>query len=308
MCSPDVLAPSTLSSYKMPLGGPELPSFVMDSLGPRRSHAPNSSMRLTSRDIAILELVSRCRALRADHIQIALFTPGGASRTQRRLTLLVRNHYLDRLPRRSVNEQAVYLLTRRSVQGNRIIRATQGDAVFRRHMTRLGSLPHLLGINDVRVRVERACRELGWELRQWRSAEDLVKRMPSTVLVPDAYFTIGQSHGQTVSFFLELERVPKTIQVVRGKLSRYADLIRRSLGQPDRSLCVLFVFDDTIPEGLSHRAEAANQEATRIGATFARFIALSRLTTLASADCLAKPVWLAPGHGTPLALSGVPGA
>ena len=60
------------------------------------------------------------------------------------------------MPRRRVRDQAIYLLTRHSISGNRLMRERYGELEFRRHLGRLGSIEHLLAINDVRVRVERA--------------------------------------------------------------------------------------------------------------------------------------------------------
>src|SRR2546428_10855344 len=104
LCSQPALSASTGTSFTMRLQGLELPSVANGSLGPQPSRPKNSSMRLTTRDIAIIELVASHRALRADQIHLALFSRGAASRAQRRLTLLVRNHYLDRLPRRTPSD------------------------------------------------------------------------------------------------------------------------------------------------------------------------------------------------------------
>lgn len=300
MCSPDVLAASTENPCKTGLNGPGLPSLTSSSLGPRAGRKSKSSMRLMARDIAIIELIAHYRALRADHVRVALFSPGAASRAQRRLTLLVRNHYLDRLPRQNVNEPAIYLLSRRSYMGNRIIRAKFGDEMFRRHMTKLGSLPHLLAVNDVRVRVERGCHDLGLNLRQWRTADELALHMPEKNLVPDGYFTV-ERNGQVMRFFLELERAQKSLQAVGGKLSRYADFSRRTADGHNDSLLVLFVFDESLHPN-SRRVEATQREAERMGLFFPRLVDLQRLQALSAADCLTRPIWLAPGYDSPITL------
>ncbi len=302
LCSRPVLTASTENPYEKGLEGPGLPSLTNSSLGPRTARQSKSSMRLTPRDVTIIELIARYRALVADHVRLALFSSGAASRAQRRLTLLVRNHYLDRLPRQSVNEPAVYLLSRRSYMGNRIIRAKFGDGIFRRHMTKLGSLPHLLAINDVRVRVERASRDLGLTLRQWRTAEELALNMPDKNLVPDGYFTLEQN-SKLLRFFLELERAQKSLRVVTSKLSRYAEFSRRAADQGSDSLFVLFVFDESLHPN-SRRLEATQREAQRMGLLFPRLVNLQQLQALSPVDCLTRPIWLAPGHDSPIALIG----
>src|SRR4051812_20329453 len=115
VCSRLVLAASTPI---LPGSTAERHAFPRSSLIRSGRGLALNRIRLTERDVSIVELVFRCRALRADQIHTALFPPGSDSRSQRRLTLLVRNRYLDRLPRQLVNEPSIYLLTRSSVAGN----------------------------------------------------------------------------------------------------------------------------------------------------------------------------------------------
>lgn len=267
-------------------------------------------MRLTERDERILELVWRTRALRDDQIQVALFSPGARSRCQLRLTLLVRNRYLDRLPRRLVNEPAVYVLSRRSVVGNRLLRQCFGDAEFRRHMTRIGSLGHLLGVNDVRILVQRACQELGWVLQRWESADELRPVLARSRLIPDAYFQIQRTvdeEARTSAFFLELERASKSSRVVESKLSRYGDLYysgryRELFGT--RALRVLFVFADGADGPGSHRIQRGLEAARKSGVTIARFAGLRELKELSPTGCVVRSVWRAPAQAEPVALFG----
>jgi hypothetical protein len=100
-----------------------LPSLTNGSLGPHRRFSRSSAMRLTERDRAIIDLVFRAHAVRQDQVEIALFPLGSsATRCQLRLRLLVRNRYLDRLPRKGATDPWVYVLSRRSSAGNRLIR------------------------------------------------------------------------------------------------------------------------------------------------------------------------------------------
>ncbi len=307
-CSGGVLAASTLSASECPLEPPGQPSLISDSLMPRPPRPAHSTMRLTNRDCDIIDLVLHTRALTDDQLRQALFPPGAASRCQLRLTLLYRNQYLDRLPRKSVNEPAVYLLTRRSVKGNRLMRERWGEQEFRRHMTRLGSLGHLLAVNDIRVRVERACRDLGWSLRLWQRPEELAPLLVSTHLVPDAYFQIqrGQPGAtRTAAFFLELERAAKSSRVLRSKLLRYRELYYRGQYQQlfdTRALRVLFVFAAQDPTPTDRRIETGLDLSRSLGVTIARFVTLGELKSVAPAACLTQPVWRAPGSSGPSVL------
>ena len=69
----------------------------------------------------------RTRAITGEQIHMALFNPASDSRCQRRRTLRVQDRYLDRLPRRSVNDPAVYEPSRASINGNRLMRARHGE-------------------------------------------------------------------------------------------------------------------------------------------------------------------------------------
>src|SRR5437868_3992551 len=54
-------------------------------------------------------------------------------------------------------------------------------------MTRIWNLPHLAGINEIKVRLMRACKELGFEFRFWMRSEDLAPLLASQQLIPDGY-------------------------------------------------------------------------------------------------------------------------
>lgn len=306
-CSPTVFAASTLNyptngdipgtgRRKRP-GQPPLHSVPLRSGSAQCGTKRPAAFQLTDRDRQIVDLVFRYRAVRDDHVQVALFSPGAASRCQFRLTQLVRNGYLDRLPRRNVNEPAVYLLSRRSLAGNRLIREQVGEEAFRRQLTRLGSLGHLLAVNDFRVRVERACRNLGWSLRLWQAPEDLAPRLKSASLIPDGYFQVQREvagQPRTAAFFLELERAGKSSRVLRSKLQRYGDLYYSGRYQEifgTRALRVLFVFAADRGPNAVQRVEQGSEEAARRGVTIARFAVLSDLTQAASTACLIEPLW-----------------
>ncbi len=310
-CSPSVLTASTPSYL---VESPEEPDLSRSSpthskLGPSSLPAPQVSIRTTPRRLAVVELVARLRALRGDQIKVALYTRGGDSRCQFDLTLLVRHRWLDRLPRRSVNDPAVYLLSRKSVAGNRLMRERWGKAEFRRQMFRLGSLSHLLAVNDVRVRAERACRDLSWSLDLWQRPEELAPLLGErTRLIPDAYFTISREvDGQrkTAGFFLELQRSLKSGAALETKLRRYAELYYSGTywrSFPTRALRVLVVFTSELTMPADARVTRALKQAERLGITLARFASLDDVCTLEPVAMLRSPIWRRPDATAPLAL------
>ena len=300
--APDARAvrPGLLSCLSEPLESRDAPS---------RGHR-TAAMRLTERDREIIELVGRCTALRARQIQTALFPPGSDSRCQLRLQFLVRARYLDRRPRRLVNEPAIYMLSRRSVEGNRLLRERWGDALFRRQLTRPGPLEHLLALNDVRVLMIRACLDLGWSLSLWQRAEDLALALGREGLVPDAYFQIqrpvdGRAQHQTTAYFVELERSGKSSRVLRSKLERYAELCLS--GRYEQlfgvsALRILVVFASEHGSSARHRIRTGLAEAERVGIPIARFAELEQLTARPPAACMTEAVWYRPGDAAPIAL------
>jgi hypothetical protein len=144
------------------------------------------NLRLTDRDLRIITLLARLRVLRDADIQAAYFGHDHKS-CERRLRQLYDARYIDRLPRRSVTSPYIYLLGRRSVRANRILKERWGDQTFRQSLTPLVNIDHQLGINAVRVRLMRACRDLGWTLKNWLTAEQLAPALAAShQLVPDA--------------------------------------------------------------------------------------------------------------------------
>lgn len=301
-CSPAVLAASTHFTLKAAGERAELPLFWSPSQGnqPRRSSRQSAGHRLTARDIEIVQLVHRYGAVRADQVQRVLFSPGAASRCQLRLTYLVQARYLDRLLRLRVNDPAIYVLTRRSTAGNWLLRARLGDAAIRRR-PRLGPLDHLLAVNDVRASLERACRDLGWTLRTWQQPEELAPLLESERLIPDGYCQIERlvdGQTRTSAFFLEVERVAKSREVLRSKLERYGALYYSGGYQERfglRALRLLVVIADPYPSAQRPRAVSGCAEADRLGVTFARFAALADMVAGSSVDAVTRPIWLAPG-------------
>lgn len=93
-------------------------------------------MLFTRRDGQILSYVLKMGPVRRDHLQRLFFTPGAASRCQRRLTLLYQNRYLDKLAGQPVNAPDVYFISRRCTRASTTSRLT-----WERRRWRAGSVP-----------------------------------------------------------------------------------------------------------------------------------------------------------------------
>jgi hypothetical protein len=265
--------------------------------------------RINDRDRRIVEGVSVMRLLTRDQVYVRDFETRVDSSCQRSLTRLVRDRWLDTLPGRRPWEPAIYLLTRHSVRGNEYIRTLHGEAEFRRRMYRLGSVPHLLGVNDIRVRAERGAQDLNWRLLQWRRPDELEALMPRGLkLVPDAFFQIERSINgvrRHSGFFVEFERSLKSKRVVKEKLDRFADLFysgeyRARFGIS--ALRILVVYADERGVLGEQRAERALELAEEHGFTLPRFAALNQLRQAAPIDLFTAPLWWQPRQAEPVRL------
>jgi hypothetical protein len=276
---------------------------------PERSRGSYSrAKRLTERDCQIVELVGQSRALTVRQIQLGgEFPQHTDSRVQLRCQFLVQAGYLDTLPTCSVNEPAVYLLTRRSQAGLALLRERWGEQRLRAHLTRLGPIDHLLATNEVRVRVMRSCHELGYRLKFWLRSEDLVK-VSGKELIPDGYFQIEREEEgwlTAASFFLELQRANRSPRVLRSKLLRYGQIYYSGRFEElfgTRALRVLFVFTSESGHPAEARVKSGCQEAERLGVTNTRFTSLETIKGLASDKMLTAPIWASPRHSELTAL------
>jgi hypothetical protein len=179
-------------------------------------------MRLTERDIDIIQAVNDHRALLGSHIEALFF--GSQSTAQYRLVRLFHHEYLDRhfmtvVSGGPASSPVVYtvgtrgeqvLVEHRGYDHNELRRPKGGTLAWQ-------FLEHLLKINDFRVAVALATRELGWEVETWED-ELFFRANPDYVLVedkrgkthkkpvyPDGYFRLVVPQGRA-HFFLEVDR------------------------------------------------------------------------------------------------------
>ena len=144
---------------------------------------------MTVRDRQIVQWVSVSRLATRVQLQQMFFSAGARSRCQRRLTLLYRNRYLDKLPGRLVNEPDVYHVSGRCVRGLRLLRTlSPGDAVGPR-LIRPGLVPHTLDVASCRVAIVRACQPSGHQLCLWAGEQHLASRVQPLGLLPENWST-----------------------------------------------------------------------------------------------------------------------
>lgn len=310
VCQQDVYAAATHTAQET---APERSGpLSLRSASVEIARHPRAIRRLNERRRATVRLVMDCGPLLAQQIQTALYPLGPTNRTacQRNLTALVRDRYLDTLPRERPTEPLIYVLSRRSVRGNRLMRAEAGKAVLAGAHQRAGTVAHTLAVNEVRVRALRACRELDWTLAGWRGPVELAPLLRGEQLIPDAYFQVLRSDpvlGQTrtAGFFVELERAYKSSRVLCAKLEKYVALYdsgryRELFGT--RSLRLLVVCCGDAGVAATTRVRSGLGEARRADASFSRFTSLEAIEQLPPRGLLVDPIWGAPGDERPVAL------
>jgi hypothetical protein len=266
-------------------------------------------MRLTDRDIKTIDLVFWGRVLQAEQLRIGAGYPLTSETSfRRRLDMLTDHRYVDILPRR-VAGTYIYVLTRRSTAGKQLMLLRWGEEAAKRQLSRRPeSLDHLLAINDVRVRMSRACLDLGFTLTDWQSSGELAPRLQPYQLIPDGFWQIIRRVGDkaiTSSFFLEVERLSRDLTVMRKKLIKYGELyysgdFTKLFGS--KALRLLVVFDEGSDYALAQRIIKSVAEAAKLEVTIAHFATLPQMKALPPTACLTSPLWQTPRAAEPLSI------
>jgi hypothetical protein len=238
-----------------------------------------ASKQLTGRDRLILESVRRMGVLTTNQIQELWFSSDKACK--RRLLKLHKLGVIKRLNRAAVNDPYYYFV-------GRVPKSSK-------------ILDHSLGVNDIRVRVERAIRDLGWELLSWMEPNELQPLLSTrSALAPDAYFQIArQIDGDTrrSGLFLEYERTVRPSSVLMSKLRRYADIYHSGFYRQKfgiRGMRVLVVYSSDLTVSADKRVELGLQVCRKVGFPQVRFATLEQIKSVSAVDILLKPIWRRP--------------
>jgi hypothetical protein len=247
----------------------------------------------TARDADISAALDKVGVLSAKQIQTLAFSLDSYEACKRRLRKLHDYGLLKRLPRDSVSDPYIYYLPKKRFRISSL-------------------LDHNLGVNEVYVRVSRACQDLGFNLLRWDGPEILQPLLSQrTRLAPDAYFHIqrnvdGQSRNS--GFFVEYERTVRDSSILVHKLTRYADLFhsggfRNLFGI--RGIRVLVVYESTFNYPSSKRVVQGLATSRRIGVTLSRFTSLEALQSCTPSEMLTEPIWHKPDESQPVSLYGL---
>ncbi len=279
-------------------------------IGRKQQEKRKGRFRLRPRDVEIVRAVFEMRLLTRRQVQELLFTAGGRSRCQRRLTLLYRagGGYLDRLPGRPLSVEDVYCISRRCRSALRLLRSLYDDDDIRRRLARVQQVDHVLDVNWCRIRLQRSCLVAAYQLLSWRDQAELNQLRVAGGLVPDAYFEVqrmANGEEKTAPFFLELERSDRSIQSWRQKLGQYRRYyisgdFQRTFGR--RALRVLFVVRSTYEGNSERMASKACSLAEAIRLSIACFAPIEELLNRPPSELLQAEIWHRPGHSQLVAL------
>lgn len=192
-----------------------------------------SPIRLTARDLDILEAVYHYRVLTTNQLQM-LFFPS-LHRAYARLAELYTHGLLERrflgIYADKMNTPILYVLDK---GGAEALRAHRGLEVVWSRSVRditIQFLEHTLAINTVRVAVSKACRLAGFTLVKWLGENELKadydyvsirvgERLQSVSVIPDSYFVLETPMGLT-HVCLELDRGKMTVERFKKKILAY---------------------------------------------------------------------------------------
>jgi hypothetical protein len=266
-----------------------------------RGRKKKSAMVVTNRDQQIVRWVAEIGLCTREQVRKLFFGPGGRSRCQFRLTLLVRHKYLDTLPGRWPNAPAVYCLSRRSSNGLKLLRTCGVNLDEVRPTVRRRLLDHSLSLVDCRIQFELACRGSSATIECWIDEARLLEMTAAAGIRPDAYFELSwnsETGRKCAAFFLEVERSDKPERTVKEKFLRYGRFyhggeFRHRFGMT--ALSVLVLVAPTYGIRPERRIQQMSETASSVKLTLLRFASLEELLALPPARVLTANVWRLPG-------------
>lgn len=259
----------------------------------RQSRAPRQSVteaganiRLTDRDLWILEALGRMRFLRTSQLA-RLFFEGSRSPANKRLRRLF-DQSLVRVWVTGLAHDNLYSLTTRG-------RARVGVGGTNLHCPRglEGNLEHLLAINDTRIAFVVGMPGIGARLKWWRSDWELRAHARASV-IPDALFAIDCPGMGSRTYSLEVDRKTKSPQGFLKKLTAYRGVRYRAGGlYGEGQFTVLVVGHD--PRWVDRYRAVVEQSTLDVDVLFASLDDVCRMGPWA-------PIWWRAGSTEPALL------
>ena len=264
-------------------------------------------MRLTARDVQVLEAVRDYRVLRRDQIQSLLFPSRNTANY--RLQRLYQHGFLERrwcpVEYGQGTGQALYLLAKK---GGGALAQHLAAAPERQHdhsawrTVRSPFLEHTLRVNDVCIAFARAVQESGYRIERWLREDELraareyayltsASGTPRKVaIIPDASLVLNLG-DRRAHVLLEVDRATETSGRWAQRVCAYLAYIasgqyRRCFGTSSLRILVI----TTSPERLANLKRATEQAG---GQSLFWFTAVSQTSP---GSILAEPIWQVAGR------------
>ncbi len=180
--------------------------------------------RLTDRDLRLLVKCAICRWLTTGQIQRLYFPKASLNAVQKRLRKLADAGYL-RSYREHPTAEAVHAL---GPKGKSLVEEKGVEAIVSAEVPQ--QLPHLLGVNEVRIAVETSATHVGYFFAYWQLSDVGW----SHSVIPDAVFAVRAPERRT--FVVEYDRSTETLTRLFQKLRSYD---RGLMGFPFEAVLVL---------------------------------------------------------------------
>ena len=174
-------------------------------------------MRLTERDQMLLKKLGAARWLSTTQLKYLCF-PDIAIQTMHRRLAILRN--LGYITSRQANQMAEALHAL-GTKGRQALQ--EGGWPVKLERTPPQNLEHFLGINDIRVAVERSARLESVEIIYFHACWDLHSRIWPFRIIPDAVCKIGRSGSWAVALFEYDRGNERPSYILRTKLRPYAE-------------------------------------------------------------------------------------
>lgn len=165
--------------------------------------------KLTDRDVRMLVRTAICRFLTTGQIQRLYFPKVTLNAVQKRLRKLSDAGYL-RSYRESPTAEAVHAL---GPKGKPLVDEKGVEGSLISEMPK--HLPHLLGVNDIRIAVETSSVQVAYFFSYWQLSDLGWKHS----VIPDAVFAVRSPNRRT--FVVEYDRGTETLGKLLDKLRQY---------------------------------------------------------------------------------------
>jgi hypothetical protein len=206
--------------YERGTRAPQLPGLRVDSghdpLLPLRGDGTGAPMRVTDRDRRMIIKLAAARWLTTTQIAELCFSGLSLEMARRRIRLLRDMRYL-RSVRSNAMAEAIHALGPRGLE----LLGRTGSQRNRPERVLPRNLAHLMGINDIRVSVERAACAPGITLGFFFAAWELQAHGWKFPLIPDAACRIERGRTSVTALFEYDRGEERPSYLLRTKFARY---------------------------------------------------------------------------------------